>query len=62
MGISAPASSAAPSRAGRHSAAAAATATNATITTTLPKITGAGFEKILPAVTVWISCVGVRSV
>ena len=31
-------------------AAATATATNATITATFPAITGAGFEKTLPAV------------
>ena len=51
-GTIAPASSAAPCRAGRHSAASTATTTTATMTATFPAITGAGLANALPAVTV----------
>ena len=51
-GTIAPASSSAPCRVGRHTAASAATATTASMTRTLPAITIAGLSNALPAVTV----------
>ena len=62
IGIAAPASSAAPSRAGRHSAAATAASTSAAITATFPAMTGAGLAKAFPAVRVCTTPAGVRSV
>ena len=62
IGIVAPASSTAPCRAGRQSAAAMTTAANAIITTTSPVITRAGLEKALPAVSVCTCPAAVRSV
>ena len=50
IGMMAPASRTAPYRTGRHRAAAMTTATSATITTTLPAITGPGLAKALPKV------------
>src|SRR5260370_40427077 len=61
MGTMAPASSAAPWRAGRHRAAARTTATSATITATSPAITGAGFANALPAVRDRVTPAAVRS-
>ena len=52
IGTTAPASSTAPYRAGRHSAAAITAAANTIITSTSPAITRPGLENALPAVTV----------
>src|SRR5690348_6737093 len=55
IGIVAPASSAAPSRGGRHSAATATTATRATITSTSAAMTRPGLANALPAVIVRVA-------
>ena len=60
IGMTAPASSTAPRRAGRHSAAAAATRTSATMTATFPAITGPGLAKAFPAVSECTTPDGVR--
>ena len=62
IGIAAPASSTAPCRAGRQSAAAMTAAANAIITSTSPVITRPGLEKALPAVSVCTCPAAVRSV
>ena len=62
IGIVAPASSTAPCRAGRQSAATMTTAANAIITATFPAITRPGLEKALPAVSVCTCPAAVRSV
>src|SRR5204863_9467074 len=62
IGTAAPASSTAPYRAGRHSAAAITAAANTIITTTSPAITRPGLENALPAVTVCTCPAAVRSV
>src|SRR5271165_2476552 len=53
-GTIAPASNAAPCRAGRHRAASTATATTASITATSPAITTPGLENALPAVMICV--------
>jgi len=62
IGAAAPASSTAPRRAGRQSAAAMTAAANAIITARSPAITRPGLEKALPAVTVCTCPAAVRSV
>src|SRR5207244_3109988 len=62
IGTTAPASSTAPYRAGRHSAAAITAAANTIITSTSPAITRPGLENALPAVTVCTCPAAVRSV
>ena len=62
IGMTAPASSAAPSRAGRHSAANTATTTRATMTAMSPASTGPGFAKLFPAVKERVSPAAVCSV
>src|SRR2546429_185262 len=62
IGIVAPASSTAPCRTGRQSAAAMTAAANAIITATSPAITRPGLEKALPAVSDCTCPAAVRSV
>src|SRR5277367_1217367 len=62
IGTIAPAARAAPSRQARHIAAASTTATMATMTSTLPRITGPGFANALPAVITCEAPVAVRRV
>ena len=59
--MAAPASSTAPWRIGRHSAAKITTAASATITATFPAITRPGLAKALPSVKVWDWPAAVRS-